>query len=76
MFVIFKYWLYLCCVATEKDTNNYTTMNNLEEIYQTLSNIVNKSELLKLYPNGYISFAIKHNRGDIVTMQLINSIKK
>ena len=42
-----------------------------EYYWNALSTSINRRELLRLYPNGYISFAIKLQRNDMVTLQLL-----
>ena len=39
--------------------------------WDALSTSINRRELVKLYPNGYISFAVKFHRNDSITLQLI-----
>ena len=51
---------------TNNDTDSY--------YWNALSTSINKRELNTLYPNGYISFAVKLHRNDAVTLQLLDAV--
>ena len=42
-----------------------------EYYWNALSASINRRELNRIYPNGYISFAIKLQRNDRITLQLL-----
>ena len=56
-----------------KTTNNYTEpkLDRNEAYWSALKKMINKRELDSLYPNGIISFAVKLQRGDKITLQLL-----
>ena len=48
------------------------TLTEERKYWSALSKSLNRRELNGMYPNGYISFAVKLHRADKATLNLLN----
>ena len=49
------------------------TLKEERKYWDALERSLTKRELNEMYPNGYISFAVKLHRDDKVTLQLLSA---